>query len=177
MNSEFTDPDILRFLYDEMKPAECDRFMQELCTNEELWERFETFQEMAEKIPTFELEPSQASTDRIMDFVNQPRQRLDPMAQMPDASTSFNSLIGKFLNQINLNLIVAASLILFITAGMMSSIYQIHIDGSQSAFQQGSGLNYPVESSFHLQWDDSYLDAELERVQQNLEQLGKSNIL
>ena len=65
MKKQFTDDDIIRFLYNEMKGAENDAFLEALCTDESLWERYELLQESVEMLSGVQYEPSEASLQQI----------------------------------------------------------------------------------------------------------------
>ncbi|MDX1906157.1 MAG: hypothetical protein SF053_03925 [Bacteroidia bacterium] len=69
MKKQFTDEAIVRYLYDEMEPAEHDAFVEALCTDEQLWQRYELLQETVAALGQVQYEPSEVSLQAIRTYV------------------------------------------------------------------------------------------------------------
>ncbi len=69
MKRSFTNEDIIRFLYNEMPDEEAEQFLDAVCVDEKLWERYEYYQNIVDIIPKEVLTPSSESVDSVMTYV------------------------------------------------------------------------------------------------------------
>ncbi|MEL6675514.1 MAG: hypothetical protein AAFR61_25125 [Bacteroidota bacterium] len=170
MQRNFQDNDIIRFLYDEMDRPESDAFLDALMQDEELWERYEHFQQVVEGVSQVKEEPKAASVAKVMAFVAATAG--EPVAQ-PKQSWPDRLKLGKnwLPISINLNAVVVMALLLFISIGVTGSFLKLkraHIGkpSSESLVHQVESLDEPL-----FEWDDSGLDQELDDIRARLEGL------
>ena len=71
MKHSFTEEDILRFLYNEMSIRESESFLDALYSDEDLWQRFEGYQQAVDKLVPLEMEPSENTLNSILSFVEE----------------------------------------------------------------------------------------------------------
>ncbi|MEM6264890.1 MAG: hypothetical protein AAGI38_20430 [Bacteroidota bacterium] len=71
MKRKYRDEDIIRFLHDELNPTETEAFLNALTDDEELFDRFEMFQDVSDQISSVTYEPSSFSCDAIMKAVKE----------------------------------------------------------------------------------------------------------
>lgn len=81
MRRKYGKNDILKFIYGEMSPEDHDGFLDALCTDDELFEAYEEIKNGQDNLVPVELEPSDASVDRIMHFANAANSRRKPPQQ------------------------------------------------------------------------------------------------
>ena len=181
MKRNFTDDDIIRFLYDEMSQTDNEAFLDALCTDEQLWERYEYFQEVVEKVSEVRFEPSELSCKKILAFAHShhPEPVTSNEASNPaiPKTKQVSILSGLLSVSVNLNAVIVMALLFFIS---------IAVTGTFLKLQRGAINNPDTESLVHqinldeeqiFKWDDSELDAELEIIREGLEDLGGEPIL
>lgn len=71
MERKFGKDDVLRFIYGEL-PEEChEDFLSALCTDEELYNTFEELQEAHDGLEVVDLEPSEHSVGKVLQFARE----------------------------------------------------------------------------------------------------------
>lgn len=168
----FTDEDIVRFLYDEMSPQQSDAFLNALCSDEELWDRYEHFQNIVEKLATAKVEPSEASISRIKKYVADTAPQSEGAVSKSWKSTR-TFLLKKFPATISLNAVVVAVAIFFTTAVMMSNFLNNPTGNLSPELAHPDAIQHEVM----FQWDDSALDAELESIRTQMQDLQEAAML
>lgn len=99
MKKKFSENDILRFMYGEMAPAEHDAFLDALCEDEALIERFEELKAAQAGLQPVELAPSEQSVSRVMQYAKRaarsPKARRNRLAYSGGASMfAFNQIVS-----------------------------------------------------------------------------------
>ncbi len=172
MKRRFSDDDLLRFLYNEMPPADSERLMDALVRDEALLKRYESFQQIAENFSDLRYEPSQKSTEAIMAYVSStPSIVLDE----PDESTGpwqrLKMASGKHV-VIGLNSLVLFGVGLFLLIAVGTSALPW-----KQASQDVSVASAPAEAEMNLSWEDDNLEAELTRIQRSVERIRMKPVL
>lgn len=160
MNQKFTDDDILRFLYDEMEQAESERFLDALCSDEDLWERYEYFQEVVEKISGLSYEPSDYSCQQVMAYVALTK----PQEEEPSQKGVY--LSGLRAPRMNTNAILMLVLALFGSITIIGSIYQM-----QQAQQENQHSQATPTQEQRFQWEDPELNSKMDDLKHEIEQM------
>ncbi|MEZ4825016.1 MAG: hypothetical protein R3C61_01800 [Bacteroidia bacterium] len=176
-NRKFTDEDIIRFIYDEMKPHESEAFLVELCSDESLWERYEQLQETAGMASSVVYEPSEQSVQNIMDYVRETA----PFIPQPtradrirEATRTF--ITGKIPVAVSLNAVIVVAFIFFVTVAIMGSAYQLTRGGIITP--KGTLVQQVEEENSDIyQWDDSNIQEELKQIQKGVENLREDPVL
>lgn len=68
MTKTFTEDDLVRFLYNELNPAEADELRELLVVDEELRDRLSELQSTVVELDKLSFQPSQRTIDRILQF-------------------------------------------------------------------------------------------------------------
>lgn len=157
MKQEFKDDDILRFLYDEMDHSESEAFLEALCIDESLWERFENFQSVKKEVAELSFEPSDVSIGNIMDFVKES----NPTEQKAPKGKSSSSFTG-------VNLLLTLTLIMAASFAIIGSFWQSN-DNYLSVSEQLIQNNSTIEDK--LDWEDEMLDQKIDKIKLNLQNL------
>ncbi|RMG30743.1 MAG: hypothetical protein D6730_02135 [Bacteroidetes bacterium] len=153
MKQKFTDDDIIRFLYDEMEQGESERFLDALCSDEDLWERYEYFQEIVEKTAGLSYEPSEYSCQQIMAYV------AVTSPQPEDVRGGAPYLAGLKGRKLSTNAILMFVLALFGSITIIGSVYQMH------KIQQESQHTEANFQEVDLRWDAPELDTRIHDAQ------------
>lgn len=172
MKRRFSDDDLLRFLYNEMTTADSERLMEALVRDESLWERYESFQQIAESLSDVRFEPSQKSVDAVLTYVaetpsvvlEEPEDPLGPWQKIKMASGT-SVVMG-------LNSLVLFGVGLFLLIAVGTSALPWHTPQTEAAMASA-----PVEPEGHLSWEDDNLEAELSRIQRGVERLRMKPVL
>lgn len=173
MKNDFTDDEIIRFLYDEMTSEESHAFLDALCIDEKLWERYEYFQGMVEQLSHLKYEPSQLSIEKIRSYVHEGEVPEGPVLKEVETSQSkaLSSTLstGKILSvSVNLNAVVLMAVLLFVSVAVTGTFLQLKrgLPGTQrpSTFVQ-------KDTEPQLRWDDSYLDDKLDKIREKVQDL------
>lgn len=173
MKRDFTDEDIIRFLYDEMNQSDSEAFLDTLCTDEQLWERYEYFQEVVEKVSELRFEPSEFTCNKILDVVRETNPNHPSyIEELKDIPTSTSGFFKKWLPiSLNLNAVIVMGLILFVSIAVTGTFLKLQrgaIDNPNTGSLVQKSTHEPVEL---FQWDDSELDTELQDIRQGLENI------
>lgn len=70
MKQIYTEDDVIRYVYGEMDEEEYPVFFEVLCKDPELWQMFESFQQVKSELGEALYSPSEATTVAIMEEVN-----------------------------------------------------------------------------------------------------------
>ncbi|GAB4421477.1 MAG: hypothetical protein OHK0039_36310 [Bacteroidia bacterium] len=169
MKNYFTDEDIIRFLYDEMSVEESEHFIEALCSDQELWDRYEHFQEDVEEIPPLRMEPSEEICQRILDYVREDQTEITTQ-HAPTAVVKSFAWNGWFAS-INLNALVMATLAVFVTVAAMGFAYRLRrtIGDPSTARVVHAAPNTVPASMFDFE-DDGTTEI-LQKVRQGIEDL------
>ena len=173
MKRQFTDEDIIRFIYEEMKPKESDAFLTALCSDESLWERYEHLQTINEDVQKAVLEPSVESCERVMAFVREtaPTQK-QPTTKAKSSIRTF--LAGKIPVAISLNAVVVVAFITFISVAILGFTYEL----TRGAIVKPGGplvQQTDVEENPRFEWDDSEIDEKLRFIREGVETIEKED--
>ncbi|MEM7659310.1 MAG: hypothetical protein AAF399_24535, partial [Bacteroidota bacterium] len=127
MKKAFNDEDIIRFLFDEMKQGESEQFLDAICADEDLWDRYEYFQTVVEEISDLSYEPSDYSCQTIMNYVKETATPVEGIKQVDSAPTPNHpaTFWSNLPVAIGANAIVAVALLLFFTIGAASLAYRL----------------------------------------------------
>jgi len=172
MKRRFSDDDLLRFLYNEMPPADSERLMDALVRDESLWQRYESFQQTAESLSEVKFEPSQRAVDAVMSYVNEtPSVVLEDPEEDPSAWQRIKMASGKSV-VLGLNSLVLFGVGLFLLIAVGTSALPWHKSQAESAVASA-----PIEREVDLSWEDDNLEAELTRIQRGVERLRMKPVL
>lgn len=174
MKIKFSDNDILRFLYEEMSEDESKLFLDALTQDENLWERYEHFQQTTDQVSFLSFEPSEASLSAIMDVVEQ---------EGTGKSKKKFSLRRLSTSPYSMGLVAASFLTLFLFARLGTNI--------QSASSQEVTLEYealPAPTLVHevrmeteeksdFSWNAQDLDQKLDQIKQKAQSLSDDPLL
>lgn len=175
MKKRFTDDDIIRFLYDEMNPAECEAFLASLYTDESLWERYEALQETVGSLTGLQYEPSEQSLDKIRAVAKE--EAATPLPAPPAAKRK--PLWAYIPKDLPLKAVASLAFLLFMTVAITGSFYTL---GQRSQLadnsrpQPNSQIFHQVDNDYDpmFQWDDSDLDRQLDELRDRVEEIEKT---
>lgn len=173
MKTTFSDNDILRFLYEEMSEDESKLFLDTLTQDENLWERYEYFQQTSDQVDSLSFEPSDTSLSAIMNIVE---------SESTSKKKKF-SIRRLSLSPYTMGLAAASFLTLFFFARLGNNI--------QHATSQEVALEYeamPVPTLVHevriesenktdFSWNDQDIDQKLDQIKQKAQSLFDDPLL
>lgn len=173
MKEPFTDDDIIRFLYEEMNPSESEAFLQALCTDEALWERYEALQQTSEQLSGLSYEPSEESLARIREVAREVAAEM-PAPPVPAKRKSLWAYIPKDLP---LKAVATVAFLLFMGVAITGSFYtfdqrkqladnHVAVPGALKLVQQ---VDHEYDPMF--QWDDSDLERQLDEIRDRVEEI------
>lgn len=172
MKRRFSDDDLLRFLYNEMPPADSERLLDALVKDEALMERYESFQEIAESLSEVKYEPSKRSTDAIMAYVSStPSVVMEEPDETPGAWQRIKMASGKSV-VLGLNSLVLFGVGIFLLIAVGTTALPWHKQQREAAVATA-----PAETDINLSWEDDNLEAELSRIQRGVERLRMKPVL
>ncbi len=165
MKKLFTEEDILRFLYNEMSIRESEAFLDVLYSDEDLWEKFEYFQQTVDTLRPLDLEPSEESLEAVLSFV----QDTQPTGQHPkELSASFPTLSTPARS----HQLVMMAVVLLITSLVISGSLLFVSRNQNSIEAKPLGQNVIEETQPAVQdWDGQELNLEIERIKEGIERL------
>ncbi|MEM8890199.1 MAG: hypothetical protein AAGD28_19650 [Bacteroidota bacterium] len=169
MKRNFTDDEIILFLYDEMDAEDSKAFLDALCTDEELWQRYEHFQEVVEELSDLKYEPSKLSVEKVRSFVYNGEVPEGPVLEEVVAPAKPASLsTGKLLSvSVNLNAVVLMAVLLFVSVAVTGTFLQL----KRGLPERQAATALLQEDASHFQWDDSYLDDRIDRIREKVKGL------
>ena len=156
MKQNFTEEDIIRFLFNEMPSQESNNFLDALCKDEELWENFEKYQQVSDKLVPIQLTPSDQSIQHIMDFVS-------------DTQEVAGKKSGKGFTSSRVNTLLLSGLILLATGTILGSVYHGKI-----ADPSGNAISQQQEAVL-LDWEEKELDLQIESIKEEIQNLKQQN--
>lgn len=165
MKKKFTDEDIIRFLFEEMNPSESELLMEALYRDEDLWKRYESFQNILQDIKKVSFEPSEGSVLRVRKFVAETR---DEQVK-PDDSESLN--ISSFSFGIHAMLVTVATLFAVVT---ILTTYFVHTIPSADSPMP---LMVEWKEDPLLKWEPESIDQQIEEIRSELEEIKFSSAL
>ncbi|MEM6801756.1 MAG: hypothetical protein AAF696_10170 [Bacteroidota bacterium] len=170
MKRNFTDEDIICFLYDEMDAEGSHAFLDVLCVDEDLWKRYEHFQEIVEGLSDLKYEPSQLSVEKVRAYVYKGQVPdgpvLEEVSPAKPKSSRFSS--GRILSaSVNINAVVLMAVLLFVSIAVTGTFLKL----KRGLPEKNTPTAFLHDSKSHFQWDDSYLDASLDRIREKVRRL------
>jgi len=154
-----------------MNAEDGNAFMDALCVDEDLWQRYEHFQEVVQQLNDLKYEPSQLSVEKVRTFVYEGRVTDGPVLEEPKASSknlqsSFST--GRLLSvSVNLNAVVLMAVLLFVSVAVTGTFLKL----KRGLPERNASTAFVLDSESHFRWDDSYLDAELDRLREKVQDL------
>lgn len=168
MKRRFSDDDLLRFLYNELPQAESDRLMDALVKDEELWQRYESFQQVAEQMPEVALQPSEASVEAVMAHVRSSSLLVEEEPPLQAAWQRVRMASGKSI-VIGLNSLVllGVGIFFFIAVGSSALPWRQAVEIPQQTAQASVA---PVQEGA-LSWETDQLEEEVVKLKRGMEQI------
>lgn len=189
MIKTFDDHDILRFIYEEMTPAESDTFVAAMCEDESLMTKYEELLDakiLAESIPMYE--PSEVSCAKVMEFVHnfpameQDENSLDtlniPTAQ-PISAPNIQPLRGRIkifsasISYATLAACITLTLIFGTTIALFTYSPTQNVYATQPENVTRTISPTPAQNASQIQWNDKNNDAKIQAMQKQLDTLKK----
>ena len=152
MGQKFDKDDILRFLYNEMEPAEQDDFLLALTSNDELWQTFEELKAAQEGLNGSEFTPSTLSCTTVMNYVRKP--------VAPESISKSSVGRGSILN---LQTALATVMILFTSVSIAGVMHLCKATQTETVYSADNE---------RLQWENPHIDYKLEMAKMNLRRLS-----
>jgi len=149
MERKFEESDIIKFIYDEMTASEHEQFVEALCTDEALWEKYETLLTTKEAIEHVEYEPSTYSCEKVMEYVHQTSSDGSRGPRKPTVPGMAFEWYG----------VLTFIMVLFTSLTITGSVYNMK--------QNSSPLVQQVPKKEVIEWDDD-LDKQIESVEGRL---------
>lgn len=176
MKRHFTDDEIICFLYDEMNAKDGHEFMDALCIDEELWARYEHFQEIVEQLSDLKYEPSKLSVEKVRTYVYEGQihdgPALDKIPQPKKPILKGALSTGRVLSvSLNLNAVVLMAVLLFVSVAVTGTF--LKLKRGLPSQNQATPTAFVHDAESHFRWDDSYLDVELDRIREKVQGLEK----
>lgn len=188
MTKTFDENDILRFIYEEMSPAESDAFVAAMCEDESLMAKYEELLEgkmVAEQLPLYE--PSEATYDKIMEFVHtgstdiELTEDLDISANTPEPAqtTIIKPLHGRvkiFSLQVSYATLAACITLTLIFGTTIALFRYTPLQNVYSSQPEGVTRTIspmPQQDAATLQWNDATNDAKIKQLKQKVDTLKK----
>jgi hypothetical protein len=168
---------LIRFIYDEMSPEEANDLLDAMVKDEELWSRFENIQNTAEQVANLSFDPSEHSVEKIKEYAHQ-ASAADLAKDDAAPVSSFKAVfrVGKL--PVNLNAVVALSLGIFITLGVIGSAYRLSRqpqDKPDNSIVQQTPLDRQVQPAVPvLNWEGGMIDQDLSEIREALETIKRT---
>ncbi|RMG72695.1 MAG: hypothetical protein D6722_04995 [Bacteroidetes bacterium] len=157
----FSDEDIIRFLFDEMKRPENETFLDALCQDEVLWQRYEFFQEIVEQLGAVQEDPSDQTVEQVLAYARQ--------------HAGSKALPRWFPLALNLNAVVAVAMVLFFSVAILGFAYKLQ---RADISPPPENLVQQVEPDHSLyEWDDPFIRQKLEDVRNGIETITDAPVL
>jgi hypothetical protein len=160
MKREFSDEDIIRFLYDEMEGGEHAQFIEQLYADESLWNRYEDYLEVKDEIPDLSLEPSEQSVSNVLQAV----------AEMPQAEPAPAIAAQPSAAFFGWNEVVTLALVLITSFTIALSVARMTTFAPSEAIVQES------VSEEMLIWEDESISRKLDLIRLNLEDMQRKEV-
>ena len=159
MSKRFTDDDILRFIYDEMPLSESNAFLDELCLDEALWQQYERLQEISEKVSGLSFEPSESTTQNILQHVADTRPA--PIEAVPAAPLKIKVPTARR----SLNTALLGVLFLLGSATIGTAVYFGY------ATQESLQAEQIPASEQILEWEEPMIDEEIQSIRESIDEI------
>lgn len=160
MKQRFTEADILRFIYNEMSPRESSEFLDALCNDEQLWEQFETYQQISDQVSQVAFHPSDASCQHIMDFVSD---------TSPVTHTQLHT--GRRKRKNRLNTILMSALIALASGTVAASVYHV----MSQEVNVDDGISHQAAPSVILDWEDDLTEQQLQEIKEEIQEIRNTH--
>lgn len=165
---QFTDDDIIRFLYDELNPEKSEAFLAALYTDESLWKRFEALQETAESVAGLQYEPSEQSIDNIKAFVRDTADEVVAVQTEPVAP----SMWQRIPKDLPLKALATVAMVLFLGVAVTGSFYTFDQGRKPiTSSKRPELIQQVVDTEPLFQWDDSEIDRELDEIRKRVQEI------
>lgn len=175
MKRIFTDDDLLRFLYNELPPAESNELLDELVKDEALWERFEAFQHTEEQLAAAVATPSEQSVEHVMNYVKATADGPSAVVATPSPWQRLRSATGKSV-VVGLNSLVLLAIGFFLILAVGGSVFPwttLHQQDPASV-----AVSHPsAQQEVNLSFEDPELAAELNRIERGVKKLRIKPVL
>lgn len=178
MKQNFTDDDIIRFLYDEMGPSESEAFLDVLCDDEALWERYEHFQEIVKQTSSLEYLPSDHSCQQILAYVKETSIEAELAGAKPATATEKSLktyMMGAIPFTLSLNAVLILAVVLFASVTITGSVFQMSMN--QQTLPDKPLVHQTLEDENLYDWDDTATKREINSISDGLESLRGSSSL
>ena len=152
MGEKFDKDDVLRFLYNEMEPAEQDKFLLALTSDDELWQTYEELKNIKEGLKTSEFAPSGVSCAAVMNYVKKPVKSQPAEVVLAGANRLYS-----------FQTVTAVLMIVFTTLSIAAVMHT-------SKATKGETL-YSADNE-RLQWENPHIDYKLDMAKMNLKRLS-----
>ena len=164
MKQSFTEEDILRFLYNEMSIRESESFLDALYSDENLWQKFEGYQHVVDKLVPLDLEPSENTLNSILSFVEETQPSFDGK----EAASAFPTLT----NPRRPHQLVLMAVVICITSLVISgSLYFVSQKGISEDQQALTQKLIEEELSSEHKWEDTELEQQIEDIKKLIHEL------
>jgi len=163
MKHTFTEEDIIKFLYNEMSIRESEVFLDALYSDDELWDKFESYQHIVDSLIRIDEEPSDEVCDSIMRYVSDTQSHSKGVLQTTPVP------------QQQLKTMLMGLLILITSVIVTGSIYFVKT-ASQKAPQAALEEQQPsTHSHEQLEWEDVDTEQKLEQIKQSIDYIKEDN--
>ncbi|MCI4668716.1 MAG: hypothetical protein MRZ79_11320 [Bacteroidia bacterium] len=165
---------ILRFVFDEMQEIEASNFLSELCSDDELWDKYEEWEGAIDEMKEAEAGPSEASLNKIMAFVEE----TNPNKQASKQQDKHKGWLSSLFSGANLHGMLAAAMLVFVLAGVAGSVYKVKRSQNLSPDRNNVSQKItPAVQDPSLQWEPVKINEGLEDVRTGIENLMKKDQL
>lgn len=166
--NQFSDDHIIRFLYDELSPAESEAFLAALYTDEDLWKRYEELQETAEMAAGLQYEPSEQSIQAIEAFVRETADEQVPVPVTPGPKP----LWQRIPKDLPLKALATVAMALFMGVAITGSFYTFDKGRKPITSNEKPELvQQVVDTDPLLQWDNAEMDRELDEIRRKVQEI------
>lgn len=176
MKKRFGDNDIIRFLYNEMAPHENEVFLDALTKDEELWDRYEYFQEVGDQLEEVEFEPSAASVANVMAFVKADDTKPEP-AKKPWLKAQL------IPSSVTMGVVMACLMFaFFVNKGTLGNSPAETLEATTS-MKEGPTLVHEVimderyEDTPAFNWEDEGIENQLQSIKQKTQTISQDPLL
>ncbi|MFK7923196.1 MAG: hypothetical protein AB8H47_14630 [Bacteroidia bacterium] len=167
---QFSDDDIIRFLYDELSTEKSEAFLAELYTDETLWKRYEALQETAESVSGLQYEPSEQSINNIKAFVRDTADEVVAVQAEPVAPRP--SLWQRIPKDLPLKALATVAMALFLGVAVTGSFYTFDQGRKPiTSSERPELVQQVVDNDPMFQWDDSEIDRELDEIRRRVQEI------
>lgn len=174
MKNRFNEDDVIRFIYDDMEPAEKVAFSAALAEDDALRASYDSFADIHQQLATISFEPSDASIEKVMDFAR----HLPPVeADLPDASPGIIPITPALRGRLRIlrmsNTAMAAAIVLLLVFGISLALINqsTKITTGGSATGGGAISISQQQEEKRLQWEDSAVQKDIDTLRKQLDRV------